>query len=134
MSVSYFSYILSISPNFNLVGQITASKMDYRANFQQRSFLATFTMNVFLIKCSLGDTHIFQITGSDDVIFINNWWHFDIFKEILIFLELLIIWNRATPNFNQKTPLVGIIILKYIILRTGSGLKLLFLTKMAILV
>ena len=56
-----------------IVGRITTSKIDYRANFQQRSSLTTFT----IWMCSLLDIvyetfTFFQITGSDDVIFINN--------------------------------------------------------------
>ena len=115
-----------------LVGQITASKMDYHANIQQRSFLATFNMDVFLIRCSFWDIYIFSNYRKWWRHFMNNWWHFDIFQEFLISPELLIIWNCATTHFNQKTQLMGVIILKYIILRTGSGLKLLFLTKTAI--
>ena len=42
-----------------LVGLITVSKMDYRANFQQRSFLTTFTMDAFLVRCSFSDIHFF---------------------------------------------------------------------------
>ena len=42
------------------------------ANIQQKSFLATFTMDVFLIRCSLWDFTFFHITGIDDVIFMNN--------------------------------------------------------------
>ena len=41
-------------------------------NFQQISFLAAFAMHVFSIRCSLWDIHFFQITESDDVIFMNN--------------------------------------------------------------
>ena len=37
-----------------------ADKNICRANFQQRSFLATFTMDVFLIRGSLWDLHIFS--------------------------------------------------------------------------
>ena len=89
-----------------VVGWITVSKTDYLANFQQRSFLATFTMDIFLIRCSLWDIHIFQITGSDGVIFLNNWWDFDFFGETLISLEPLIILSIGTPHFNQKTQLM----------------------------
>ena len=46
--------------------------MDYRANFQQRGFLGTFAMDMFLIRCSLLDIHSFQITGSDDVISVRS--------------------------------------------------------------
>ena len=45
----------------------------------------------------------FQITRSDDVIFMNNWRHFDILGEIVISPEPLIVWSHATPHFNQKT-------------------------------
>ena len=41
--------------------------MDYRASFQQRRFLATFTVDVFLDLVYETST-FFQITGSDDVI------------------------------------------------------------------
>ena len=68
----------------------------------------------------------FQITGSDDVIFRNNWSHFDIFGGILIFPEVLIIWSHAASHFNQKTQVMGVIVLKYSIMRTGSCLKCLF--------
>ena len=36
-----------------IVGRITTSKIDYRANFQQRSSLTTFTMDVLFIRYSL---------------------------------------------------------------------------------
>ena len=38
--------------------------------------------------------------------------------------ELLVIWSRATPHFYQKTQVMGVIVLKYSILMTGSCLKL----------
>ena len=72
----------------------------------------------------------FQITGSGNIIFMYNWWDFDIFWDIFILLEPFFIWSRPTPHFYQKTQLIGVIILKFIILKTGSALKLLFLFKM----
>ena len=66
----------------DLVGRIRTSAY---ANFQQRKFLAAFTMYVFFIRCSLSDIHIFQITGSDDVI---SW----IIDKILTLFEEF--WNR----------------------------------------
>ena len=116
----------------HLVGRITTSKMDYRTNFQQRSFLTTFTMDVFLFRCSLWDIHIFSNYRKWWRHFMNNWWDFDVFREIFISPEPFIAWSRVTPHFNQKTQLMGVIILKYIILRMGGCLKLLFLAKMPI--
>ena len=77
-----------------------------RANFQQRSFLATFAMDAFLIRCSLWDITFFQIIGGGDVIFMNNWWDFDVLGEIFISPKPFIVWSRATPLFNQKTTYV----------------------------
>ena len=59
-----------------------------RANFQQRSFLATFAMDVFLIRCSLWDITFFQIIGSGDVI---SW----IIDEILTF------WGKFSYLLNR---------------------------------
>ena len=57
----------------DLVGRITASKMDYCANFQQRRFLATFTMDIVPLLDAVYETStFFQITGSGDVVFMNN--------------------------------------------------------------
>ena len=75
----------------------------------------------------------FQITGSDDVIFINNWWDFDVLGEIFIPLQLFFVWSRPTFILIKKTRLMGVITLKYIILKTGRGLKLLFLVEMLFL-
>ena len=108
-----------------------ADKNIGRANFQQKSFLATFTMDVFFNRCSLWDIHTFSNYRKWNVIFMNNLWHFDVFGGIFISPEPFIVWSRATPHFNQKTQLMRVIQLKYIIIRTWSGLKLLFLTKMA---
>ena len=63
-------------------------------------------MDIFPVRCSLWDIHIFQITGSDDVIFMNNLWHFDVFGGIFISLEPFIAWSCPTPDFNQKTQLM----------------------------
>ena len=47
--------------------------MDYCANFQQRRFLATFTMDIVPLLDAVYETStFFQITGSDDVVFMNN--------------------------------------------------------------
>ena len=56
----------------------------------------------------------------------NNWWDFEVLGEIFIFLKLLFVWSHLTPHFNQKLQLTRVIILKFIILKTGSALKLLF--------
>ena len=75
-----------------------------RANFQQRSFLATFAM------CSLLDVvyetlHFFKLS---EVVtsFMNNWWDFDVLGEIFISPKPFIVWSRTTPHFNQKTTYV----------------------------
>ena len=112
----------------------------------RKSAMQVFSKEVFWLflqwMCSLLDglyetPTFFQITGSDDVIFINNWWNFAILGGIFISPEPSIVWSRATPHFIQKTELIinwrEVIILKNIILRNGSGLKVLFLTKMTIL-
>ena len=52
-------------------------------------------------------SHIFQIIGSDDVIFMDNWWNFDVFGEIFISPEPFNVWSRATPHFNPKTQFEG---------------------------
>ena len=112
----------------------------------RKSAMQVFSKEVFWLflqwMCSLLDglyetPTFFQITGSDDVIFINNWWNFAILGGIFKSPEPSIVWSRATPHFIQKTELIinwrEVIILKNIILRNGSGLKVLFLTKMTIL-
>ena len=48
-SASFFIAYTLIS----IVGWIMTSKMNYHANFQQRGFLATFTTDLSLTKCSL---------------------------------------------------------------------------------
>ena len=116
-----------------IVERITVSKMDYCAKFQQRIFLTTFIMTMFLIRCSFWDIHFFLITGSDDVIS----WIID--KILTLFWEFLYLLNRLSYEVVQHLILLwthklrGVIIWKYFILRTESGLKLLLLAKMAIL-
>ena len=110
------------------------------------SAMQVFSKEVFWLflpwMCSLLDVvyetpTFFHITGSDDVVFINNWWNFAIFGGLFISPEPFIVWSRATSHFIQKTELIinwrGVITLKNIILRNGSGLKVLFLTNMTIL-
>ena len=88
---------------------------------------------MFLIRCSFWDIHFFLITGSDDVIS----WIID--KILTLFGEFLYLLNRLSYEVVQhlillwKPKLRGVIIWKYFILRTESGLKLLLLAKMAIL-
>ena len=77
------------------------------ANFQQISFLATFAMDMFLIRCSLWDIHIFSNHRKWWRYFINNWWFWLLGGGILISPEPLFVWSRATPCFNQKTQLMG---------------------------
>ena len=55
----------------------------------------------------------------------NNWWVFDVLTKILILLEPFFVWSHPTPRF-KKVQLMGVIILKFIISKTGSALKLLF--------
>ena len=42
-------------------------------------------------------------------IFMNNWWHFDVFLggDIFILLEPFFLWSRATPHFNKKIATYG---------------------------
>ena len=98
------------------------------ANFQQRSFLATFTMDVFLIRFSLWEIHIFKkIAGGDDVIFMNSCQDLDFLGVVFTSPEPLIMWSQETKFVD------GGIILKCILLRNRSGLKLLFLAKICLL-
>ena len=111
-----------------------ADKNTCYANFQQRSFLNTFTMYVSLIRCISWDIHIFFKLL--EVMTSFSW----IIDEILTFLgKFSYLLNRLTYEvvrpliLIRKHNLKGVFILQYIILRSGSGLKLPFLAKMAIL-
>ena len=86
-----------------------------------------------LLDVVLETSTFFQITESDDVI---SW----IIDAILtLFGEFSYLLNRLSYEVVKPLTLIrkhnlrGVIILKYIILRTGSGLKVLFLAKIAIL-
>ena len=87
------------------VERITASKMNYHANFQQISFLTTFTMDMFLIRSNLWYIHIFFKLSEVMTSFSR------IIDEILTFWgkfsspEPFNVWSRATPHLNQKTQL-----------------------------
>ena len=59
--------------------------------------------------------------------------NFDVLGEIFIPLQLFFVWSRPTFILIKKTRLMGVITLKYIILKTGRGLKLLFLVEMLLL-
>ena len=62
-------------------------------------------MDLFHIRCSLWDIYSnYQKWWRH---FMNNWWHFDIFREIVISPEPLIVWSHATPDFNQKSTTYG---------------------------
>ena len=119
---------LYIKPkSFFIVGLITVSKIDYRANFQQIRFLATFTMNVFLVKWSLWDIHFFSNYRKGWRHFIINWWDLDVFSGILVSPKPLVLWGRKVPHFIQKTQVMRVIVVKYGIFKSGSCLKYLFL-------
>ena len=94
--------------------------------FSKEVFLATFTMDMFLIRCSLWEIHIFSNFRKRWRHFINNWWFWFFFLGgggfwyllnlfsyevvrplILISPEPLFVWSRATPHLNQKTQLMG---------------------------
>ena len=49
----------------------------------------------------------FHITGSDDVIFLNNWWNLGLFLRIAINPELVIVWGWMTTHFKQKPQFWG---------------------------
>ena len=50
---------------------------------------------------------LFSNYGGDDVIFMNNWWDFDVLGEIFILLEPFFVWSHLTPHFNQKIATYG---------------------------
>ena len=148
--------------------------MNYCPNFQERSFLATFTMDVFFLSDVVYAASIFFKLPEGIRHLVNNWWDFDVLGEIFILLKTLFVWSRPNPRFNQKTKTYGdnttyarirvftdpyspytdrivgsvlirenkgqwkpvfshilcsLNILKFIIVKTGSALKLLLLPK-----
>ena len=50
---------------------------------------------------------LFSNYGGDDVIFMNNWWDFDVLGEIFILLEPFFVWSHLTTHFNQKVATYG---------------------------
>ena len=70
----------------------------------------------------------FQITGSNDVIFMNNWWDLTLWGRFSYLLNYFLYFFELF-FLNQKTRLIPVIIFKYIILKTRNALKLLFWLK-----